>query len=901
MAATDILQTLLEAVRQTDRLLRLHTVLGGDALVAEHLEGWEAVDHEGFRFELTALSAEAALPLARLLGTPVLVELATTDGTRPFHGHVTGVERVGGNGGLARYRLTIEPWLSLLRHRQDSYAYHDASVIEIVEQVFGHYAQGVVAPAWRWQLADRSLYAKRSLTSQYQESDLAFVRRLLAEEGVFYWFEHRGDAASSALGSHTLVLADSNSAFEPADGRHLDFHRADAAERVDSVQQWAPARRWQTGRVARASWDYRSLSTRPAAAEATQAAVDADDQDTAGPYAWRRQAEGERRARQHLDALHVASQPIEGAGTVRQLAPGQRFVLDGHPSQDQAPWLCLRVEHRVRNNLGADVQTTLERQLAVAGATQAGHAKESDAYYHNRFLALPASQTYRPHTAEGHGLRLHPIPSASGPQTAIVVGDGSPIHTDRDHRVKLQAHWQRGGNAASRQEHPRAANAPADAGAGTWARVAAPVAGANWGGVSAPRVGQEVWVDFLEGDIDRPVVAAALYNGQGNEDAPHNQQAGGPSGATGNAAAWFAGNGHAGVLSGLKSQDLSSSASGTGGHRQLRFDDSAGQPHVQLATTDHDTALTLGHLKQTEDNQRVADRGYGAELVTQAQGALRGGAGLLLSTAAGAAQMEAGGSVAALDQHRQLAQGLAETAQKQQAGLDAEPAPAELPAIKASQQIRDSLAATRAGRAAGNGIGGGEGDAPSWSTPHWVAHGEDGLAALTPQDLVWVSGTATTLGAGQDIDLTVQGQTMVAAAKGLALYTVGSAPASGRPVGATGIALHAASGPVNVQAQQDAAALTAEQAVTVASVQSAVTVQGHTHTLLTAAGAYLRLEGGNIEIGAPGQALFHAGDKVLTGPKAGDAVARLPTSAAKLCEFTAGAANASGSALMGVA
>ncbi|MDI3263344.1 MAG: contractile injection system protein, VgrG/Pvc8 family, partial [Fulvimonas sp.] len=120
----DILQSLWGAARQDQRLLRLHTPLGGDTLVAERLDGWEAVDGGGFKFELTALSADAHLPLERLLGAPLLVELLTADSRsslRPFHGHATAVERVGSNGGLARYRLVIEPWLALLRLRRDSY------------------------------------------------------------------------------------------------------------------------------------------------------------------------------------------------------------------------------------------------------------------------------------------------------------------------------------------------------------------------------------------------------------------------------------------------------------------------------------------------------------------------------------------------------------------------------------------------------------------------------------------------------------------------------------------------------------------------------------------------------------------------------------------------------------
>ncbi|WP_022970898.1 contractile injection system protein, VgrG/Pvc8 family, partial [Xanthomonas maliensis] len=128
---------------QQERLLRLHTPFGGERLVAERFAGTERIDGGGFRLEITALSTDAGLPLAQALGKPVLLELLTADSRtelRPFHGHVTAIAQVGSNGGLARYRLTVEPWLALLGQRVDSYVFHDMSVVEIVESVFSDYA-----------------------------------------------------------------------------------------------------------------------------------------------------------------------------------------------------------------------------------------------------------------------------------------------------------------------------------------------------------------------------------------------------------------------------------------------------------------------------------------------------------------------------------------------------------------------------------------------------------------------------------------------------------------------------------------------------------------------------------------------------------------------------------------
>jgi type VI secretion system secreted protein VgrG len=127
----------------------------------------------------------------------------------PFHGHVTEAALEGSDGGLARYRLVIEPWLSVLGHRIDAFVFQRKTVVQIVEAVFADYAnQGKLAPAWRWDLADAAVYPERSLTIQYDESDLDFVQRLLREEGLFCWFEHAGNSSDPTLGVHTLVIAD---------------------------------------------------------------------------------------------------------------------------------------------------------------------------------------------------------------------------------------------------------------------------------------------------------------------------------------------------------------------------------------------------------------------------------------------------------------------------------------------------------------------------------------------------------------------------------------------------------------------------------------------------------------------------------------------------------------------
>ena len=859
------------------RFLRLHTALGSEVLVAETLDGVEQVDGPGFQWTITALSTDAGLELGPLVGQAALLQLQQADGNlRPLHGRITAAERIGSNGGLARYRLRLQPWLAFLSQRVDSYVFHDKTVVQIVEDVFADY--GVLAPAWRWSLRDANQYARRSLTTQYQESDLAFVQRLLAEEGIYYWFEHEGQPSDADFGKHTLVLADHG--HDATDAGSVRFHRRDESERSDTVQRWDVARRWRTHRVERATWDHRTLERRQASAAAESASdFGIVDRDTGGPYGWQDNARGQRRAQQHLDAPRVQTHQIEGAGQWRALAPGTRFGLQQHPQvQGDARFFCLSVQHQARNNLDADVFDALEQLLgpaaiavpslpaALAGTAQADASRSVEtAFYDNHFVAVPAEVSYRPQTDDGHGGRLHPRPTITGTLSAIVVSDGEPLLSDRDHRIKVQFPWQRGGNGSSGRDHPGGDNnASADGNAWTWVRVMTPWAGDNWGGVVLPRRGQEVLVAFLEGDIDRPVVVGSLYNGRGQQDAQHNQINGGGANATGNAAAWFEGNDHAAVFTGFKSQALAESQSGTGGYQQLRFDDTPGQGRTQLSTTQHESALTLGHVKAGQDNVRGAERGFGAELSTRAQGSLRAGKGLLLTTEQGAQQLSASQALSQLMEGQNLLKSLADSAKEQKAQLPKDQD--ELPADKMLSELQEQLKATQGG-SSGGAIAGGGGEAPGWSAPALLGSGVAGVLSLTPADQAWVSGTHTLLSAGVALNWMTQGALTLAVANGLVVYTVGQKARGESPNQESGIALHAAQGKVSARAHKNLAKVAAKTDVRIASTEADVQLSAPTkHLLANAAGAYIRIEGDNIELGAPGKIEFRASQREWVGP-----------------------------------
>ncbi|CAM3365337.1 type VI secretion system Vgr family protein [Cupriavidus taiwanensis] len=927
VAATDLAKLLGAAFSQANRLLRLQTPLGHDALMPEQLQAAEQLDGGGFRIDLTAVSDNAGIEAQSLLGQAVRIDLLTQRSRttlRPFHGHVTRFERVGANGGLARYRIVVEPWLALLRHRRDSFLFQDMSVVDVVDSVFGDYnGQGKLVPAWRWALRDASAYPRRSIVTQYEESDFDFVTRLLAEEGLFYYFEHEA-ADGEALGTHRMVIADANDVFQDNEQASIRFGRADATAAEDVIDRWQGARRLQTNTVAVASWDYRAKAVRSAEAgapaEGNSAAPTLQDTDYPGQYWFEDGDQAQRHARQLVEALEVRRLSFAGEGSVRTLAPASRFMLTGHydyervQGDDERRFVVLAVAHAARNNLNERFRGVIDQLLGTGQSTEAP-AEDASAvdvpFYRNQFTVVPAKIPYRPQQLDGQGRQLHPRPTVTGAQTAIVIGTDGPVHTDRDHRVMVQFHWQRGARSASRLSHPAGDdNARAEAGLGTWVRVATPVAGANWGGVALPRVGQEVVVEFQHGDIDRPVVIGAAYNGRGQASAQYNQNQTGAANATGNAPAWFAGsnetadgkqdgNGkpdgqqghvHNAVLSGIKTQALGHSQDGTGGYNQLVFDDTSGQSRTLLSTTQAASALTLGHHLDQRDNARQAALGHGAALETADSGALRGGAGMLL-TAHGAGTsvplLDSEGAATQVEASTELLTSLADVARKQKADLPDEPAPAELPAIAQLKHTTEVLRHTEEGAD-------GKASATAYNEPHLQVSAPKGIAATTPADAVLVAGTQLTVAAQKDANVAAGGNLSVAVADGLSLFTHGKAGDES----AAGIAMHAASGKVGVASLQGQGRIAAEKRVTVSSSQGAVNVQAKEHVLLNAAGAQIRVLGNTIEVHAPGMTTFKGAQHLFVGPGGREANTSLPKGELPLCEYQAMGAESTGAGIV---
>jgi type VI secretion system secreted protein VgrG len=876
-------QSLFNSFTQSTRLIQLTTPAGPNQLLVECVRAEEGIS-QGYRLQIAALSTDAAIPLKSLIGQPVLLELLTagTGKRRPFHGHVTRIEMSGANGGFARYELTVEPWTAFLAKTRDSRVFQDRSVFDIIDTVFARYqGQGTLAPAWRFDVRERAVYPLRSHTTQYRESDLAFVQRLMDEEKLFHFFRHTRE-------NHELVIADHNGAFEPNSQETIRFTQSGAVMKEDSIDRWNSESSLGTNAIEIASWDYRSRGMRPVgAASIDPGGIALARRDCPGVYAYSGREQGARMANNQMQALEASRAIQLGEGTVRTLEPGTTFTLTDHAGldageADDRTLLVVRACHVMHNNLRAEMRAGVQQGLGNNSLD--GEVGAERVPYRNRVEAIRSSIVYRSAVRQ-----LRPL--VSGQQTAIVVGPaGAVVHTDRDHRIKVQFHWQRGEMSHSRLAHPAPdghVGAPSDDSAGSWVRVAAPLAGANWGSVAVPRIGQEVLIDFMEGDIDRPVVVGALYNGRGQRDAQHNEMRHGAGAASGNAPAWFPGesgaHAHPAALSGIKTQAMSASQGGAGAYNQLVFDDSPGQSRTALqqhASAHRGTAeLNLGHLRHQSDNQRLQTVGFGAELKTEFSAALRGGQGMLLSAdarnGATGSQLDSKEALAQIEQSHQLQMSLATTAQahnarlKDEGGKD-EPEPNKLAAIAQQEHSKQVI------KAAGHDA------VTAYNEPQLQLSAPAGIAATTAAHAIFSAGNTSSVTAGQDINFASEGGAFHIVKAGICLFTYGKASNKEKPNQETGVKLHAASGKVSSQSQSGETRLTADKMVTVASVTKSVTIGAKHHVLMTAQGAYLKLEGGNIMLHGPGKIEFKASVKEFAGPKNGSAESQSMPKAAEI-------------------
>ncbi|MGJ7530015.1 type VI secretion system Vgr family protein [Variovorax sp. GB1P17] len=830
-----------------------------NAVVVERFTGIEAIN-ELFDFTIDTLATSSEFDPFALIGEELSLRLLLVNGNfRTWHGCLTAVDALGGDGGLARYRLHLQPWLATLGLRRDSFVYAAKNVQDIVSEVFADHT----AASFGFEVTQE--LPVRSTCVQYRESDLAFVLRLLAQEGLSFRFEHEqskgGEGGISSGGSannnaapshHRLVIFDREAKAPDCALPEIRFHRVDATEQQDAITTWSSRRQVATNSVTLNAWD---ASVLQAPTGSVQSALEMGDvpvlehYDGAGAQRYADSAAAGRRAEQQLVAFESRIKRYGAAGSVRQLGAGERFTLTQHDRFEGQKFLVLRVRHEAANNLGAQAAQVLE-----AGELEKGS-------YRNSFEAQPAEAQVVPH--------WRPKPTAPEAMVALVVGaddEEAPtaVHTERDHRVQVRFHWQaQRATQQQQQSSSSSSDQPGRSGQGSlvaagrhagnrqsvWLRVAAPVAGPNWGAHHLPRVGSEVLVSFIEGDIDRPVVGQQLYNGQ---DLPP-WSAGTDSSAN-----------HAGVLSGWHSRALDGS-----GYNQWIADDAPGQVRTRLASSHAASQLNLGHLnaQSPDESNRGAWRGTGAELRSDAWVVTRAGEGLLISTLA---QERAAGSVQdTLSVRGQLAGALREAQNLSDAAGGAKAL--ALGATALLQPLIDDIDPQKNGHypdsvngqdarepKGGEGAGSREGQepVPAFARPLMVLDANMSLNMATP--------ASATVYAGEAIHWTAQEQAHMAAGKTVSF-------AAGKSVGLYshegGIQVIAQEGPVSVRAHTDGLEWLAKEGFTVTSSNDEIHVLAKQKITLKGGQTSIELDGANITLKMPGLLDVKGTSKSFVGPK----------------------------------
>jgi type VI secretion system secreted protein VgrG len=422
--------------------------------------------------QLFLLSEKSDLAPEKLLGQPVDVTITLRDGEqRHICGFVTRFGLGRHQGRYFGYLAEVRPWLWFLTRSSDCRIFQEMTVPEIIKKVFADYG-GVAVHEFK---LDRT-YRKRDYCVQYRETDFNFVARLMEDEGIFWYFEH--DA-----GEHKLIVVDSASALSAAPhAETLPYYgnTAQASPDVDIVTEWNFAREVRPGKVALRSYWFETPST---SLEVNKGEKRQHDQaeyelyDYQGDYF--KKPDGEQMAVVRLEEAQARHEQLSGLCNAYGLANGRLFTLTRHPREDQNAEYFV-----VQTQISASINSL---ESASTGGNDAGE-------YSCRFTAIPAGQPYRPP-------RRTPKPFVQGPQSAVVTGPGGEeIFTDKYGRVKVQFHWDRYGKKNETSS--------------CWMRVSHPWAGKSFGAIHIPRIGQEVIVDFLEGDPDQPLITGRVYNAE---------------------------------------------------------------------------------------------------------------------------------------------------------------------------------------------------------------------------------------------------------------------------------------------------------------------------------------------------------------------------------------------------
>ena len=522
-----------------------------------------------YRFDID-VACTTEVDFKTVIGKAAVLSINAASGEKYFHGIVSRFELTDESGQSdngrpayhdCHYRIELVPTLWLLTHRYQSRIHQNKTTKDIITDVLT--LGGIQSDRYRFELS--GTYEPREYCVQYRETDYNFISRLMEEEGIFWYFEQTN------IG-HILVMADSDAAYQPIPGTTELVYRPPTGMNNDEdhVFRFRMGHTVRPGKVTLRDFNFKTPGLDLMVDDKADTGQGREFSDYPGDYD--KQGRGRNLAKLRQEEFNAGRSLGLGQSSCQRLAPALKFTLQEHPVESlNAEYVITRVTHqgkqsvsrtsaesaaraglldtRVHQSLVAVRQHSdpsvkdladailqvvnrfqtadptahriatqwlyhagqVSSDIAAIAASAGGNPLDSLSIpnlledvvhssivdgqapvYECRFECLPATVTYRPP-------RVTPWPVMRGTQTARIVGPkGEEIHTDEYGRVKVQFHWDREGKFDDKSS--------------CWIRVAQPSVGGGYGMVFMPRVGQEVVIDFLEGNPDRPLILGCVYN-----------------------------------------------------------------------------------------------------------------------------------------------------------------------------------------------------------------------------------------------------------------------------------------------------------------------------------------------------------------------------------------------------
>ncbi len=559
----------MASYEQKNRFLRIDTALGKDAVLITRLSGTEGLS-ELFSYSLdVAAPFDKPVDFSKVLGQPAVVELDLKGGTRWFHGYINRFAQGARDANFIYYRADLVPQFWFLTKRTQSRIFQHVTVPEILKKVL----DGLNV---EWDLQGK--FEPRDYCVQYRESDFDFACRLMEEEGIYWFFKH-------AKAEHKLVVANMPSShpdlpiakkliYETVTGGGRDEQRITSWEKIQEIRSgkvllWdhcfeLPHKHLEAGKTVGDSVEVGTVTHKLKVGGADKLEL----YDYPGGYAQRFDGIDRSGSAQAAEVQKIFTDNARTAGIRMQEEAAPAVQINGVSDCAQMhSGFKFTLERHFDAN-GDYVLTRVSHEAALGVEYRSGQPEGWN--YSNHFTCIPLAVPFRPQ-------RVTPRPTVHGSQTAVVVGPGGDeIFTDKYGRVKVQFHWDRHGKL--------------DADSSCWIRVATLWAGRNWGVIHIPRIGQEVVVDFLEGDPDQPIIVGSVYNA---DMMP-------PWALPGNK-----------TQSGIQTR---SSLGGSGANfNQIRFEDKKGSEQVHIHAeknqdieVEHDETHWVGHdRKKTIDHDET--------------------------------------------------------------------------------------------------------------------------------------------------------------------------------------------------------------------------------------------------------------------------------------------------------